>query len=186
MAYTSIADVLYQWESIGVFEFLLPFLLIFAIVFGILSSTRFIGDNKGVYVIISFAIGLLSLRWRGYVSTFMTELFPRLGIGLAVLLAVMILVGLFIAEDETRYWGWGLAAIGFIIAIMVVYQTFDVLGFTWGYGNDMFGLVILAILLIGVIIAVAAGGKGHKGGGGYTRSGPYGKTRWIGMPESSS
>ena len=160
MVYGSLADILYQWEYLGVFDIILPFLLIFAIVFGVLNSTRFMGEHKGVYVIVALVIGLMSLRWRFFLSDFLSELFPRLGIGLGILIALMILVGLFIANDERRYWGWGLAALGFIIALTIVYQSFDRLGFYLsGYGTDSVGLIILAVLLIGIIIAVAAGGS---------------------------
>jgi hypothetical protein len=32
----------------------------------------------------------------------------------------------------------------------------------WGYGNDTAGMIILAVLLIGVIVAVAASGGNKK------------------------
>ena len=161
MAFGSIADILYQWEYIGVFDFLLPFLLMFAIVYGILSSTRFFGQNKGVHVVIAFAVGLISLRYQGFLSPFLTELFPRLGIGVAILLTVLILIGMFIAEDQTKYWSWGLAAVGALIAIVVIYQTFGSLGFGFlGNSNsDFVGFVLLGVLLVGVIVAVAASGS---------------------------
>jgi hypothetical protein len=164
MVFGSLADILYQWDYLGVFDFLLPFLLVFAIVYGILSSTKFFGTNRGVYVIIAVVIGLLALRYQFFFSSFLSELFPRLGIGISILLALLILVGMFIAEDETRYWGWGLAAIGVIIAIVVVYQSFNVLGYgiVGGIGSDFVGFILLGVLLIGVIIAVAASGGDKK------------------------
>jgi hypothetical protein len=161
--YGSLQNIFYQWEYMGVFDYILPFLLVFAVVFGILSSTKFLGKNRAVYVIIAIVIGLLSLRWQFFFSEFLAELFPRLGIGLAIIISLLILVGMFIAEDETRYWGWGLATVGFIIAIIIFYQTFERLGYyMWGYGNDTAGMIILAVLLIGVIVAVAASGGNKK------------------------
>ncbi|MEK6854968.1 MAG: hypothetical protein AABX73_01985 [Nanoarchaeota archaeon] len=157
-------DILFQWESLGVFDFLLPFLLIFAVVFGILSSTRWLGDNNGVYVIIATVIGLISLRYQYFLSEFLSELFPRLGIGVAILLVLLILIGIFVSEDETRYWGWGLGALGGVIAIIVIWQTFDRLGYhTTFFGTDTAGLIILAVLLIGIIIAIGASGKRGPG-----------------------
>jgi len=163
----SIADVFYQWEYFGVFDFVLPFLLVFAIVFGILSSTKFLGEHKGVYIVISLVIGLMSLRYQYFMSSFFSEIFPRLGIGLAVLFSLMILVGVFIGKDDARYWGYGLATIGALIALIIVYQSFDRLGFSTGnIGNDSIGLIVMAVLLIGIIIAVAA-----SGGSGSSRTG---------------
>jgi len=174
--YGGLQDIFYQWEYMGVFDYLLPFLLVFAIVFGILSSTKFLGKNKGVYVIIAFVIGLLALRWQFFFSEFLAEIFPRLGIGLAIIMTLLILVGIFISEDETRYWGWGLAAVGFVITLVIVYQTFDRLGYyMWGYGTDTAGLIILAVLLIGIIIAVAASGGRRS----EEKDKEYGKGIWL-------
>lgn len=160
MVFGSIADIFFQWEFLGVFDFVLPFLLVFAIVFGILSATSILGKNKGVSVIIALVIGLMSIRYTDFFSGFLSELFPRLGIGIAILLTLMILVGLFIAKEEQRYWYYGLGAIGAVIAIVVVWQSLERRGLTGGggVGSDTVGFIILAVLLIGVIIAVAVGG----------------------------
>lgn len=155
-----------QWEQMGVFTIILPFLLVFAIVYGILTSTGFLGkDNKGVHVLVAIAVALISLRWSYFVSDFLSEVFPRLGVGLAVILTIMVLVGMFIAEDYSKYWGWGLGAIGGLIALIVIYKSFGSLG--WidsGFGNDMAGLIFLGLLLIGVIIAIGASSSRREGG----------------------
>ena len=163
MVLGSIGDILFKWEALGVYDFILPFLLVFAIVYGILSSIKIFGDNaRGIHVIIAVVIGLLSLRYQFFLSTFLSEIFPRLGIGLAIILSVLILVGMFIAKEETRYWGYGLAALGGVIAIVIIFQTFDRLGYgTFGVlGSDFIGWIVLGVLLIGIIIAVGASG-GH-------------------------
>lgn len=150
-----IGTLLSQWEAAGVFDFLLPFLLIFAIVFGILTTTNILGKNKGVHIIIAFVVALLALRL-DFVPRFFAEIFPRLGVGLAVILALVILIGLFVPQDEMRYWLYGLGAIAFVIAIVVVSQSFE--GFGWfssGFNSDYVGWIIGAVLVIGLIIAVA-------------------------------
>lgn len=155
----SIGFLLSQWEAQGVFDFLLPFLLIFAIVFGILTTTNILGKNKGVHVIIAFVIGLLALRL-DFVPRFFAEIFPRLGVGLAVILTLVILIGLFVPQDEMRYWLWGLGAIAFIIALVVVSQSFE--NFSWfsiGSASDYVGWIVGGVLVIGLIIAVAAAGN---------------------------
>lgn len=170
-----IATILLQWQQVGVFDFLLPFLLIFAIIFGILSTTHIVGENKGIHVVIAFVIALMALQLN-FVSDFYRELFPRLGVGIAILVVILILVGLFIAQEEMRYWGWGLGAIGFIIALVIVSKSFDQFG--W-YSNsswsDSAGWIIGAVLLIGIIIAIAA--SGSKGGGGDSGKASYGPIR---------
>jgi hypothetical protein len=160
-----IADVLNQWESAGVFDYLLPFILIFSLVFGILRTSKVLGDQKGIHVVIAVVVGLLVLRG-GNVQRFFPTIFPNLAIGLTVLLIVMLLVGLFIVDEGQnfrKYIYWGFMAIGVIIAIIVVSNAFE----EYGYGSYSFysgnaGWIIGAVLLVGLIIAVAAGGGGGK------------------------
>jgi len=161
---SSIGDVFFQWENLGVFDFILPFLLIFAVVFGILNTTNILGHNKGVSVIIAFVIGLMSIRYQYFFSSFLAELFPRLGVGIAVLITLLILVGLFIGKEEQRYWYYGLGAIGFVIAIIVLSQTGERLGWLWTSSTDNVGFIILAVLIIGIIIAVASSSKDDDSG----------------------
>lgn len=169
----SIQELLYSWDSVGIFRFVLPFLLIFAIVFGILSAIGIFGKNKGINVIIALVIGLLSVRNESYVD-FYGELFSKLGIGLAVVMVLLILVGLFIAEDESKYWMWGLGAIAAIVGIVVLLQTFNNLGWAYGdYGSDMVGWIIGAVLLIGIVIAVANSSSGGKSSGSKAGKGNY-------------
>ena len=160
-----ISSVLLQWESFGVFRFILPFLLIFAIVFGILTSTNFITKDRKINVIISFVVALLGLQF-GYVEIF-GQLFSRMAVGLAVLLVVVILVAAFIPKEHLGGWAIAFYSLGAIIAIMVVYNSFE--EFNWfGFGsynfwNDYTGVIIAVLLTIAVIIAISV--QGGKNGG---------------------
>ena len=58
------------------FEYILPFLLIFAVVYAILTKIHVFQDNKGAALVVAFAIGLLSLQL-GVVSTFFQNIFPK-------------------------------------------------------------------------------------------------------------
>ncbi len=164
MAFGSMADILFQWETMGVFDFALPFLLVFVIVYGILTSTKFFGDKNGVYVIIALVIGLMALRYDYFFSAFLSELFPRLGVGLAILLTILILVGVFIG-DKDNYWRYILMAIGAVIAIAVLWQVSERMGFnlTNTYGGESVGWLLFGVLMIGAIIAVIISGQKDKG-----------------------
>lgn len=166
----TIADILNQWQTLGVFDYVLPFLLIFTVIFGILEATNIVGKNKGVHVLIALVIGLLALR-TGLVQTFFGELFPKLGVGLAVILALLIITGLFINSKEAKYWMWGIAAVGMIIWIIILVSSFDTVGWFGGSGffEDSAGLIIGAVLLLGVIIAVVASKSEGKSDGTFER-----------------
>lgn len=153
----TIVDVLNQWQAAGVMDIVLPFLLVFTIVFGILEATNLLGKNKGVHIIIALVIGLLALRL-GLLSLFVAEVFPRLAVGLAVIISLLVLTGLFVHEDQAKYWMWGIAAVAVVIWIIVVVGSFQNVGWVGGgqFFQDYAGLIIGAVLLIGVIIAVVA------------------------------
>lgn len=159
--------VIMQWQSSGIFDYVLPFLLIFAFVFGILQKTEILGDKaKSINVLISVAIGLIAVTQFDMVPRFFQALFPNLGIGLAILFCVMLLVYMFIDGDKTKGigFGWmiGLSVLGLIIAIVAVSDAFSTSGIGGGFGNfymtDYIGWIVFAILIIGVIIAIASSG----------------------------
>ena len=156
MVYGSIVDLFYQWEYLGLFDFVLPFLLVFALVYGVLSSTRFMGENKPVYIIVSLVVGFMSLRYRYFFSDFISELFPRLGVGLAVVLTILILTGMFIAKDQRRYWGYAFAGVAVLVLLMVFYQTFTNLGWfrSGDFSSELIGTVVLVVLVGAIIVAM--------------------------------
>jgi len=75
MAMWTITTILNQWADFGIFAYALPFLMIFAMVFGILNKTSLLGDNKGVQATIALAMGLLALQF-DYVTNFYATIFP--------------------------------------------------------------------------------------------------------------
>jgi len=154
-----IQDLFSYWESYGVYDFLLPFLLIFAIIYGVLSYTRIFANNKGLHVIVAIVIALMAVRF-GFFTGFYAEIFPRLGIGITILLVLMILMGLFFGDKSKEIWAWILIVVALVIGIVILYQSFDVLGWinNYGYSGSTFvAWIITAVLLIGVIVAVVMG-----------------------------
>ena len=93
-------NLLAQWEQLGVFSYVLPFLLIFALIFGILQRVDVFKGNKGINAIIALSVSLMSLQFN-LVPIFQAEIFPKLGVGLSVILAVIILKGLFLEPKYT-------------------------------------------------------------------------------------
>ena len=75
----ALGDLFGQWEAAGIFAYALPFLLIFALVFGLLSKMNIFksgtNDGKGVNVMIALAVAFMALQF-DIVSVFFSELFP--------------------------------------------------------------------------------------------------------------
>ncbi len=153
---TTVTEVLNIWNEMGVFSYVIPFLLIFAVVFAILKKTEILGKgNDGILAIISAALGLLSLQY-DFVSEFYAVIFPRFGIGLSLFLVLIIFIGFFIpvADKDKGKGAW----IGFIIGIGTVIwaiSSWDEWGMAGGFGG-WFSENIWALLVLGGVIAIIA------------------------------
>jgi len=150
---TSITDVLNQWQQIGVFSYVLPFLLIFAVVFAIISKTKIGEGNKAVSAIIAMAVGLLSLQF-DLVPTFFATIFPRVGVGIAIILAVIILLAVFYGGDVGHMkWVGYIAAIGVPIWALVNWDWFgwgDQFGIGFWIQENFWSLAIAAIVIFAI------------------------------------
>jgi hypothetical protein len=153
-----IRSIIIQWQTEGVFAYLLPFLFIFCFVFAILQKTKVLGEkNKGLNAVISVALALLSLQF-DQVPLFFQELFPSLGVSLAIMFSLMILVFLFVQSDEQKK-GWNIifsiiaAVVGIIIVLKALGNTSFGSSFSFGW-DQWIGYLVGAVLLIGLIVAV--------------------------------
>jgi len=164
-----ITSILNYLADIGVFAYVLPFLLVFAVVYGILAKTKILENepdkNKGVNAVIAIAIGLLSLQW-DYVPLFFARIFPFAGIGISILLVAMILMGLFfkVDHDKDNWQTTTFFVLGALIALIVVFSSFSEVGFGFAGGGywwwDQYGPALITLVIIGVLIAIVLGGKG--------------------------
>lgn len=159
----TVVDVLNYWNYVGVFSYVVPFLLIFAVVFGILDKAA-IFQNKAIDTIVAAAVGLLALQF-DMVPIFFANIFPKMGVGLAAILVILLFLG-FVGIKE----GKGVMSIGIIGAILVISWAFsDFLwfgnyggNFGWWFGDYIWSLIILAIV-IGAIYWVSKSGSSSGG-----------------------
>lgn len=154
-----IGSLLASWEQAGVFSYLLPFLLIFAVIFGILTKIKVFGaNNRGLNAIIALVVSLLSLQFQ-LVPVFFADIFPRVGVALSIILTLLILAGLFF-DPDSKFVGWGLLGVGVIIFAVVLLQTagdFGGLSFPWLYAN--WSGILLGVLVLAVVGIIVNSGK---------------------------
>tara|TARA_B100000315_G_C14578269_1_gene589074 strand:- start:2374 stop:2934 length:561 start_codon:yes stop_codon:yes gene_type:complete len=151
-----ITGVLNRLADLGFFDYVLPFLLIFALIFGILTKIKIFEMNKGINVIIAFAVGLMSLQF-GFVSAFFSELFPRLGIGLVIILTILILIGLFL-DTEGQALNYILLAIAGIVVIIVLASSAEASywWYSWPFLSDNLVEIFLILGVMGALVALVA------------------------------
>jgi hypothetical protein len=138
--------------QMGFFSYVLPFLLLFALIYGILLRVKIFKDKNSINGLIALAVALLALQF-DIVPIFFSEIFPRLGIGLAIILVILILLGLFLPNQA--WVGYVLFGISALTILVILYQSAQGFGsniFYWlgDYWPLLFGIgfVILVIVLI--------------------------------------
>jgi len=158
----SVVDLLNQGETQGLFKYVLPFLLVFALVYGILSNMKILGENKGVHAIIAVALGLLSL-YNDFLPNFVVGFAPNFAIGISILLAAIILFGLFISGDADskitwiKYLLFGIAAAVFVVVAYSSLNDYTFMGS--GIWQEYAPALVVLLIIIGLIAFIVWGNK---------------------------
>ena len=157
-----ITRVLADWEALGVFSYVLPFILIFAVTFAILDNVSVFKGRKGINLVIALAVGLLALQFN-MVSVFFAEIFPRAGIGLSVVLVALILSGAFIDwdKDSHRWIFFAIGALAFLLVIANAFSSYSFFGTNWW--EDYGSAIVVLIIIIGLIVSVMVSNKDGSG-----------------------
>lgn len=145
-------------------ESILPFLLVFTLVFAVLQKTKILGDGKRqIDAIVALVIGLIFIAF-GSATDIVVKMIPILGISLVVILVFMLLFGSLFQPGDFRMNKYLKIAFGVLIGIVV---TATVLILTGGldyivsfiYGDNSGILIngLLVVIIIGAVLAVVLG-----------------------------
>ena len=159
----SIGMVLQQWAELDIFYYVFPFLLIFALVFAILQKIKIMGgtpeQNRGVSAVIAMAIGLMALQF-DKVPLFFQIIFPKLGIGLSILLVAIIMLGLFMDYSKHQGAAYVFMAIGGIITTIIILSSLS--DYSWWTGSwwaDNISAIVAGIIILVFIFIVITSGR---------------------------
>ncbi len=107
--------------NIGVYDVLLPFLLVFAIIFAVLEKTAILGKDKtNINVIVSVVIGLLLIVQRGIVE--LINLFlPRVSLIIVVVLMGLLVIAMVAGKEFKGLKGpvLGIAIIIILVSLII-------------------------------------------------------------------
>jgi len=162
-------NMLYRLDNLGLTDILLPFLLIFVIVFAILQKTKVLGEErKNLNIIVALVVGLLVViphatgRFPPNADPviIINDALPQLSIVLVAVIFLLVLIGAF-GQD---YVFLGVAMPGWITAfsLVVIIIIFGGAAGWWSgqFGNNLeniFGTEAIAVaimlLVFGIVIA---------------------------------
>lgn len=155
------SDLFNQLQGYGIYEYVLPFLLIFAILFAILEKTQIFTGKKNINIIVSLIIGLLFVTQFSLVSI-LNNFLPKISLFIVIAVMVLILFGIFGANV-----GQGLGSLGIIIgaiaSLIAVYWALSPgLGFELPYWVEYNWDVILVLVIILIVISLIVGGSSDE------------------------
>ena len=160
----------------SLFNIILPFVLIFTIVFAVLQSTKVLGGKKNIDTIISLVFGFFLIRNQDIVKT-INNFLPNISLLIVVILMILLVIGIFAGSYE---WSQGMKGLAAVLAVIVVlwifgasyWSRFGIPNIFSGLGSETQGiLVFLAILVIIIFFAT----REEKGKGVGERLEDFGK-----------
>ena len=143
-------------------EVILPFVLIFTIVFGVLQKSKIFGDKKKqIDAIVALVIGLFVISFAKAIGI-IVQLSAFLAVALVVVIVFLLLVGAFTKEgDVDKVFSNSMrkligipVIIAFFIAVIYIAGIWDYIlekNFFFGEGSNVFGTVIFIVIIVGTI-----------------------------------
>jgi len=174
-----ITSVIDTWRSFGIFDFVLPFMLVFAIVYGILERTKLFGDiGKSVNAIIAFTIAMTTTLTSWFIG-FLTGFLPWVStISLVVITALMLLAifakdfDSFLKGRENKVLKYGAIAVLISLGAVLIWlgapiwELFnfdDALTAIGLSANDLWGLVFFGAFIAALYFIGRGGGDKSSG-----------------------
>ena len=150
-------------------EMLLPFLLVFVVVFAILQKSKILGDGKAqIDAIVSLVVGLI-LIGVPQSRNIIVGIMPWMAVGIAVILVFLILYG-FVAGDLSKAPDWMKVTFGILAGLFTLAVVLSVSGLgsiilDWLSGSgssDVWMNVVMIVLVIGAVVVAVVCGKKRK------------------------
>ena len=174
----SYADLFANLQAWGFLDVVLPFILVFTIVFAALQKTRILGENKRQFnVIVALVMGASVIfphitgaytGWIGFdpVDVINSSL-PQVSIILVAIIMVLLIIGVFGNEVDfagTSLSGWIVLASFIAVALIFGSSTgwFNLPNWLYFLTNPEFESLVVMILVFGIIIWFVTKDDSHK------------------------
>ncbi len=148
-------------------ELILPFLLVFVVIFAILQKAKIFGDGKKqIDALVALVIGLIFVAFGNAVGIIL-NLMPFLAVSAVIILVFMILYGMLFKEGEFEMHkglkiGFGIIiGLAVLIAVLVVTGSWDIVTemFYGEASGELMANIIIVIVIIAAMIIMLIPGK---------------------------
>jgi len=164
----TVPEFLVQLENVGLLDAVLPFILIFAIVFTVIHKTKMLHAAKGIHVLIALVMSLLVVVPHVLgtyppgqdVVNIINGALPNVSLVIVIIIAALLVLGIFKPEREEAPFG-GFLSILSVIAIIYIFglsagwwKTLGMLSFL--SSPDIQALVVIILVFALVIFLITA------------------------------
>lgn len=134
-----------EYSPIG--QFILPFFLMFAIVYGIMNYTNPFGKQKNVNAMLSAVIGLFAASSRDFVEFFWHNL--NFILVIFVILFILLVAKALAKGEDLKSYGPAIAVIAGAILLLIASKGDEILDDMFGLDrNNVIFLVMVALFII--------------------------------------
>ena len=148
-------------------DYILPFVLVFTLIFAILQKSKLLGDEKKqINAIIGLVVGLILISFP-FARDVVVKLMPFLAVSAVILLVFMLLYGFISGKKDGDVLNKGLKitlgiimSLGLITVLLIITGAWD---YIWNYmfnqekGSQILINAFLILILAGAVAAVVSG-----------------------------
>ncbi len=158
-------------QEFGFFSVMLPFLLVFSILYGILERTKLFGENKhDINAVIAFSMGLIVVATSWVVGA-LTDFLPYVGLLSVVVISALMLLAMFYEKLDdlykvgiVKYGGPIFVTIGVAMSLMYVFgwnlrNATTILGIDLADLASVAGIIIFLAVIMYIVKPAKQGGK---------------------------
>ena len=183
MAETVLGNAIDFFKEFGLFDIVLPFLLIFTISFALLEKSRILGvegsgdkatSKKNLNAMVAFVLGLLVVTANKVVNAINTAL-PNIVFLIIILISFLLLIGTFFKTGELEFfkeYSWTKIIFMIVLLILVILIFLNSiptstgeswLSYAFNYTLNNFSgaivtsLIVLVVVIIAILIVVGTG-----------------------------
>lgn len=161
----------YQWQNAGVYDILLPFLLVFTLTYAVLDKVKILGDKKNLNAIVSLVLAFFFLQNQFLIAS-VQSLLPNVSFAVIIGLMFLLVVGVLLGDNMSGYYQKVSLKVAVGVAIFVlIWAIFSRPGFDftnfqdilYGFlGPDASGLLVFILIITAAFFVVRGGGDKTK------------------------
>lgn len=150
------AEFIGNMNTLGFYDFLLPFMFILALTFGLLTKSEVFGDNAAIYGILSICIAFFSVNYTP-IGLFLTRSMTYAAVFIAGVLILILMLGIFGGKIDAIF-NEGIMWFIAFMAVLIFIGSGGGLIFE-GISSLNMSLILIGIILISMIFLVGAKNK---------------------------